>query len=200
MYVLQTMRHKLVINCKNDNEFRICWQCIIINFFDVVLLPLSSLVTGPVFMSISLLVLDLWQFFLGLARNAETGNTPVWILSNIWRLKQTRDTKLGTDISKEMLLCAAKFQDYSFDRFWVRLELELKLIIFILRFLKHSQNFFKQSLSLYAACLCHMLLNDDIVGIEKPDEIFSPTFAGNESSGLFLLCQSFLLNIQNQHK
>ena len=45
-----------------------------------------------------------------------------------------------------------------------------------------------------------MLLNDDIVGIEKPDEIFSPTFAGNESSGLFLLCQSFLLNIQNQHK
>ena len=45
-----------------------------------------------------------------------------------------------------------------------------------------------------------MLLNDDIAGIEKPDGIFSPTFAENEFSGLFLLCQSFLLNIQNQHK
>ena len=32
------------------------------NFFDVVLFLLSSLVTGPSFMSISLLVLELWQF------------------------------------------------------------------------------------------------------------------------------------------
>ena len=33
------------------------------NFFDVVLFLLSSLVTGPSFMSISSLVLELWQFF-----------------------------------------------------------------------------------------------------------------------------------------
>ena len=33
------------------------------NFFDVVLFLLSSLVTGPSFMSISPLVLELWQFF-----------------------------------------------------------------------------------------------------------------------------------------
>ena len=32
------------------------------NFFDVVLFLLSSLVTGPSFISISLLVLELWQF------------------------------------------------------------------------------------------------------------------------------------------
>ena len=32
-------------------------------FFEVVLFLLSSLVTGPSFMSISLLVLELWQFF-----------------------------------------------------------------------------------------------------------------------------------------
>ena len=32
------------------------------NFFDVVLFLLSSLVTGPSFMSISSLVLELWQF------------------------------------------------------------------------------------------------------------------------------------------
>ena len=32
------------------------------NFFDIVLFLLSSLVTGPSFMSISSLVLELWQF------------------------------------------------------------------------------------------------------------------------------------------
>ena len=33
------------------------------NFFDVVVFFLSSLVTGPSFMSTSLLILELWQFF-----------------------------------------------------------------------------------------------------------------------------------------
>ena len=31
-----------------------------------------------------------------------------------------------------------------------------------------------------------MLLNDDVVHIEKPDGICSPTFVTNEFSGLFL--------------
>ena len=44
-----------------------------------------------------------------------------------------------------------------------------------------------------------MLLNDDIVDIEEPDGICSPTFFENEFWGLFLH-QSFLLNIQDQHK
>ena len=44
-----------------------------------------------------------------------------------------------------------------------------------------------------------MSLNDDIVEIEKPDGICSPTFAVDEFSGLFLH-QSFLLNIQDLHK
>ena len=34
--------------------------------------------------------------------------------------------------------------------------------------------------------LFSMLLNDDIVDIEKPDEICSATFVVNELSGLFL--------------
>ena len=38
--------------------------------------------------------------------------------------------------------------------------------------LKDSQNFFIQSLSLYTSCLFSMLLNDDIVDIEKSDGIF----------------------------
>ena len=47
---------------KNDNDVTTCWHDVIVNFFDVVLFLLSSLVTCPSFMSISLLVLELWTF------------------------------------------------------------------------------------------------------------------------------------------
>ena len=52
----------------------------------------------------------------------------------------------------------------------------LKLIVFIERSLENSQNFFMQSLPLYTSCLFSMLLNEDILEIEKPDGIFSFTF------------------------
>ena len=45
-----------------------------------------------------------------------------------------------------------------------------------------------------------MLLNDDIVDIENPDGIYSPTFAVDAFSGFFHIHQSFLLNIQDLHK
>ena len=45
-----------------------------------------------------------------------------------------------------------------------------------------------------------MLLNDDIVEIEKSDGMCSPTFIADEFPGLFLHHQSFLLNIQDLHK
>ena len=61
----------------------------------------------------------------------------------------------------------------------------LKLIIFIANSLKDSQNF-HISLPLYTACLFCMLLNDNIVDIEKPDGICSATFVVDEFSGLFL--------------
>ena len=51
--------------------------------------------------------------------------------------------------------------------------------------LKDSQNNFMQSLPLYISCLFSMILNDDIVDIEKPDVISSPTFVIDEYSGLF---------------
>ena len=93
------------------------------NFFHVALFLLSGLVTGPSFMSIWSLVLELWQFSFirdkGLTRNPEIGNTPVWVLPNIWRLEQAMDTKFGTKVSDRMLLNAAKFQGYSFYRFSV---------------------------------------------------------------------------------
>ena len=53
---------KLAKNLKNDNDVIIFWHGVNVNFFDVVLFLLSSLVTGPSFMSISSLVLELWQF------------------------------------------------------------------------------------------------------------------------------------------
>ena len=90
------------------------------NFFDVVIFLLSGLVTGPTFMSISSLVLELWLFFF-------VRDWPeIWkweiplfkfcLTSGDWG---SRNTKFGTDVSNEMLLFAAKCQGYSFCRFWV---------------------------------------------------------------------------------
>ena len=53
---------KVAKSLENDNDVTIFWHDIIINFFDLVLFLLSSLVTGLGFMSISSLVLELWQF------------------------------------------------------------------------------------------------------------------------------------------
>ena len=43
-----------------------------------------------------------------------------------------------------------------------------------------------QSLALHTLWLFSMLLNDDIVDIEKPDEACSPTFIVDVLSGLFI--------------
>ena len=58
--------------------------------------------------------------------------------------------------------------------------------VFIVCALKDSQNFFMQYLHLYISCLCLMLLNDDIVDIEKRDGICSLTFVVDEFLVLFL--------------
>ena len=58
-------------------------------------------------------------FYWGLTRNPEIGNTPVWVLPNIWRLGWVRDTTFDKDVSNKMLLHAAKYHGYSFYRFWV---------------------------------------------------------------------------------
>ena len=47
---------------KNDNDVIIFWHDVNVNFFDVVLFLMSRLVNDPSFMSISSLVLELWQF------------------------------------------------------------------------------------------------------------------------------------------
>ena len=62
----------------------------------------------------------------------------------------------------------------------------LKLIISVACFLKDSQNFFMQSLPLYASCLFSMLLNDNIVEMKKAEGICLPTFSVDDFSGLFI--------------
>ena len=99
-------------------------------FFELAWFLLSILVTGPTFMSISSLFLKLWVIYFH-KRLSEITNTLVWVLLsiwllgqvkvllNIWWLGQVRDTKVGMDVSDEMLLNAGKCQGYSFYRFWV---------------------------------------------------------------------------------
>ena len=81
---------------------------------------LSSLVTVPSFLWISLLVLELWQiFYKGLTRNLEIRNTSVWVLPNIWRLGWIRDAKFGTNVPDKNLLHTENCQDCSCYCFWV---------------------------------------------------------------------------------
>ena len=108
----------LAINCKNGNGVKISDMMSWSNFFDVVLLLLSSLVTDLSFMSISSLVLELWQFHF-IRDWPENRNIPIRVLPNICRLGGVRDTKFDTKVCNKMLVNAAKCQGYSFYCFWV---------------------------------------------------------------------------------
>ena len=93
-------------------------------FFDFVLFFLSSLVTGPNFMSISSLVLELWQFSFVRdwpeIRRLEIPPPEFFPISGDWGGRRgVRDTKFGKNVSNKMLLNVAKCQGYSFYRFWV---------------------------------------------------------------------------------
>ena len=111
---------KLAINQKNDNDVTICWHESS-SFFWRWFVSLAkfrnwskfyvNIATGSGVMTI--------QFWKGLIRDPETGNTSGWVSPNIWRLQQVRDAKFGTDVSNKMLLNAAKYQGYRFYRFWV---------------------------------------------------------------------------------
>ena len=112
---------KLAENLKNDNYVTFFQHDVNIKFFwyyFVSLVKFSywstfhvNIITGSGIMTVF--------FYKGLTRNPEIRNTPVWVLPNIWRLGRVMDTKFGTNVSNRMLLNAAKFQGYSFYRFWV---------------------------------------------------------------------------------
>ena len=112
---------KLAKNPKNDSDVIISRHDLIVKIFwraNVSLVKFSycskfhiNIITGSGIMTIF--------FYEGLTRNLEIRNTPVWVLPNIWRLGRAMDTKLGTNVFNRMLLNVAKFQGYSFYRFWV---------------------------------------------------------------------------------
>ena len=52
-------------------------------------------------------------FYKKLTKNPEIGNSPIWVLHNIWRLGQVRDTKFGNNVSNKKLSNAEKSQGYS---------------------------------------------------------------------------------------
>ena len=72
-------------------------------------------------MSISSLVLGLWQFLF--IRNwPEVWKSEIpfaWVLPRIWRLGRVKYLKFHTNVSKKLLLNAAKCQGYSFYCFCV---------------------------------------------------------------------------------
>ena len=105
-------------------------QCVVkassSNFSDISLFFLPRLHTLPSFMSISLLVLVVWQFSfirdwseICKLEILSFAQYPVWVFPNIWRLGRVRDAKFVSNVSNEKLLNASKSQDYSFKRFWV---------------------------------------------------------------------------------
>ena len=68
---------KLVVNLRKGNDNAIFQNEVIFSFFDVGVFLLSRLINGPSFMSISSLVLELWQFFYKrLNRNPELETLP----------------------------------------------------------------------------------------------------------------------------
>ena len=111
----------LAINWKNVNDVKLFRHDVIVNFFWRCFISLVNfsywsklhvhIITGSDVMTIS--------FYKRLTRIPEIGNTPVWVLPNIWRLGRVRNTKSGMNVSNKMLLNAAKCQGYSFYRFWV---------------------------------------------------------------------------------
>ena len=108
-------------NLKNDNDVTIFWHDINVKLFRPCFISLVNFIYWSKF-NVNIITgsgITTIFFYKGLTRNLEIGNTPVWVLSNIWRLGQIMDTKFGTNVSNKKLLNAAKIHGYNFYRFWV---------------------------------------------------------------------------------
>ena len=114
---------KLAKNPKNDNDVTISRHDVIVKIFWC---GFASLVKFSYWSKFHVNIITCSGimtifFYTGLTRNPDIGNTPIWVLPNIWKLGRVMDTKFGTNVSNRMLLNAAKFQGYSFHCFWVLL-------------------------------------------------------------------------------
>ena len=112
---------RLAINWKTDNDITISQHYVGVSFFDVGLFLLWSLVTGPSFMSISSLFLELRQFSLARdwpeLRKSEIPPSEFHQIYGDWG--KLIIPRFSTNFSKEMLLNVVKRQDYSFYPVWV---------------------------------------------------------------------------------
>ena len=106
---------KLTINSKNDDGIIIPWHKVVIFLLRCNVSPVKVLI--KVYVGYH----EFWKFLFikDLRKNPGIRNTPVWVLSNIWRLRWVEDTTLGTNVCSKKLFDAAKCHIYSFNRFWV---------------------------------------------------------------------------------
>ena len=90
-------------------------------FFDVIFFLLSSLATGPSFMSISSQILELWQFshITDWPEIRKLVTPPSEFCPMSWDCSELGITKFGANVSNKMWLTAAKCQGYRFYCFWV---------------------------------------------------------------------------------
>ena len=102
---------KLAINLKKDNDDTVCCAEVTLSSFSLWSKFHVNMKIGPEVMKI----FD----YKRLAWNSLVGNNSVWVLLNIWRLENVRDTKFGTNVSNKMLLNARKYQGHSFYCFRV---------------------------------------------------------------------------------
>ena len=121
---------KLAINRKKDNDVKTYRNGVTVNFFDVAVFLLSSLLTGGPRFNINIItgsgVMTI-IVYKELTRNPEIKNLPIWILPNIWRLGLLRDIKFGKNVSDKKLLNAAKCQGL-FPNCQITLSITLKLL------------------------------------------------------------------------
>ena len=103
---------KLAINWKNDNGGIIFQHDVVVKIFRTGFVSLVKLSYWPKF-HVSIItcsgVMTIF-FYKRLTRNPEFGNTPIWVLPDIWRLGQVKDTTFGTNVTNKVLLNAAKCQ------------------------------------------------------------------------------------------
>ena len=95
---------KLTVNWKNENDVTISDMTSYVEFWRRFVSHVKfsywsmfhvNTITGSGVIKISI--------YKELTRNPEIGNTPVWVLPNIWRLGQVRNTEFGTNVSNKML-------------------------------------------------------------------------------------------------
>ena len=101
---------RLAINRKNDNDVTIWWHDVIIIFLTLLCFSFVKFIYWSKFHVNIMTGSGVTTIFVykGLNRNSKIGNTPIWVLPNIWRLGWVRDTKFCTNVSNKRLLNAAK--------------------------------------------------------------------------------------------